>query len=84
MSDEINIVETGFKTLVGVALATGGWLWSRLVSAVVKNRDDLADHKLYVAENYIKTDAIDRIYERINDVSQKQDRMLEILLGKHK
>ncbi len=72
MSDENTIMEWSFKGLVGVILTIGGWLWVQLVKAVSKNRDDLADHKLHVADNYIKKDVVERIHDRIDDLAEKE------------
>lgn len=88
INDEINWVESGFKILVGASIAVGGWLWNRLVGAVVKNRDDLADHKLYVAENYIKKDVVERIHNRLDqmgeNISDIKTLMVSTINGKHK
>lgn len=72
MSDEVSLMEWGFKGLVTAVLSMGWWLWTKLVSAVSKNKDDLADHKLHVSENYIKKDVVERIHDRIDELAEKE------------
>lgn len=72
MSDDVSFMEWGFKGLVGVALAVGGWLWTNLVKAVSKNKDDLAEYKVHVADNYIKKDIIERVHNRLDTLAEKE------------
>jgi len=72
MSEEYSMLEWGFKGLVSAALAAGGWLWARLVNSVNQNRDEIAAHKLHVAENYIKKDMVERIHNRIDELAEKE------------
>lgn len=72
---EISILDWAFKGLVAVVLTAGGGLCGMLLKAVGKNRDDLSDHKLHVADNYIKKDVVDRVHERIDSVDEKMDKM---------
>lgn len=71
MSDDLSLLEWGFKTVVATSLGAGGWLWGKTMTAVGKNRDDLAAHKLYVSENYIKKDVIERIHDRLDRTAEK-------------
>lgn len=73
MSDDVSFLEWGFKTVVGVSLAVGGWMWTMLVRSVGKNRDDLAAHRLHVSENYIKKDVIERIHDRLDKTAEKAE-----------
>ncbi len=79
MSDDISLLEYGFKGLVSVVLTIGGWLWIMLVRAVGKNRDDLADHKLHVSENYAKKTEIGDVFDAIDDMR----RDIKTLLQRH-
>lgn len=72
MSDDLSFFEWAFKGLVGVVLTAGWWLWTKLVTAVSKNKDDLAEYKLHVADNYIKKDVVERIHDRIDDLADKE------------
>lgn len=88
VSDEISWVEGGFKLLVGVAITVFGWLWSRLVNYVVKNHEDIVEHKLHVSENYVKKDVIERIHSRIDEMSENisdiKTLIVTTLNGNHK
>lgn len=72
MSDEISLLEWGFKGLVGAALTVGWYLWTSLVKVVSKNKDDLAEYKTHVAENYIKKDVIERVHTRLDGLAEKE------------
>ncbi|TIL94665.1 MAG: hypothetical protein E5Y73_11190 [Mesorhizobium sp.] len=67
------------------AVGTVYWRWGGVIGKV---RDDLAAHKLYVAENYVtKTGlaeqttqimkAIDGVADRLDGVNQRLDRVFE-------
>jgi isocitrate dehydrogenase kinase/phosphatase len=73
MSDDVSFIEWGFKGLVAVVLTVGGWLWTKLVGAVGKTKDDLAEYKVHVADNYIKKDVVERIHDRIDDLADKNE-----------
>ncbi|RWN51371.1 MAG: hypothetical protein EOS04_24165 [Mesorhizobium sp.] len=73
--------------VIAVAGAVGGiyWRWGALIGKV---RDDLAAHKLHVAEHYVtKTGlaeqttqimkAIDGVADRLDGVNQRLDRVFE-------
>lgn len=69
-ANDPGLFEWIFKGLVSLVLTVGGWMWVMLVRAVGKNRDDLADHKLHVADNYVKRDVIERIHTRIDEMNE--------------
>lgn len=78
--------EYAFKGLVAVVGAVGIYLWNGLVksvnaidSKVMKNKDDLAEQKIYVMQNYatkadmatarVETNAtLTRIHDRIDGI----------------
>lgn len=79
VSDDISWLEWAFKGLVVVMLTVGGWLWTMLVRAVSKNKDDLADHRLHVSENYAKKIEIRDVFDALDEVRKD----IKILLGRH-
>ncbi len=64
--EEISFLEWGFKGIVGAIFCVGWWMWGRLVSTVVKTKEDLNDHKLHVSETYAKKDDLKDIKETLN------------------
>lgn len=70
---DMSWLEWAFKGLVGVVFTAGWWLWTKLVSAVSKNKDDLAEYKVHVSDNYIKKDVIERVHTRLDDMADKDD-----------
>lgn len=66
--DDISFIEWAFKACVGIIFTVGGWLWAKLMQSVAKNRDDLSDHKLYVAENYAKKIDLTPIYDTLKNI----------------
>lgn len=66
--DDIGFLEWGFKGAVGVIFTVGGWMWVKLMNAVVKNKDDLAEHKLHVSDTYAKKTELSPIYEAVAEI----------------
>ena len=64
-----DLIEWTFKGLVTLIMTAGGWTVSMLIRNTSKTKDDLAGHKLHVAENYAKADSLERIHDRIDEVS---------------
>jgi hypothetical protein len=62
------MLEWCFKGLVSIMLTVCGWMLVMLVKAVDKNRDEIASHRLHVADNYVKKDVIERIHTRIDEM----------------
>lgn len=82
--DDIGWIEWGFKGLVTIILTIGGWLWAKVMTLVMKNKDDLNEHKLDVAKNYstkgdlglIRTEtneSLKRLHDRLDDASTAAD-----------
>jgi uncharacterized protein YlzI (FlbEa/FlbD family) len=82
--DDSNLFEWVFKGLVGLVLGAGALMWKGLVKRVEDTEKGLNDHMLYSAKNYIEKDAIDRVHERIDDVSKDIKTLLtRVGHGKH-
>ena len=90
MADDVSFLEYGFKGAVTIILTAGGWLWSRTMIAVSKNRDEivqhgreLSDHKLYAANTFAtKTDmnsTMTDIKDTMKRVHERIDGIFEIL-----
>ncbi len=52
-------------------LAVFGWIGRGMRDDIDKTRDALSDHKLHVADNYIKKDVVERIHDRIDSLAEK-------------
>lgn len=57
-----------FKGIVGLFVTVLTWLAGKQITATERNREEIDEHKLYVAEEYIKKDVVDRIHERIDSM----------------
>jgi len=65
------------KWLWAAVLAVFAWIGKGMYEDIKKHEDDLNEHKLYVAENYIKKDVIDRIHDRIDDAADDIKKILQ-------
>lgn len=74
-----SMLEWAFKGLVSIVLTVGAWMWVMLVRSVGKNREDLADHKLHVSENYAKKTDIGDVFDCISEIQKD----IKILLQRH-
>ena len=79
------LLEWSFKGAVAIILTIGGWLGTALMRAINKaneeadmNRESIAAHRLYVAENYARKEDIKGIYAVLRDIQQD----IKMLLGK--
>lgn len=68
--DDQSLFDWAFKGIVGLFVTVLSVFANKQVRATEHNRDELDAHKLNVAENYIKKDVVDRIHERIDDMSK--------------
>lgn len=72
----------GFMVMLFGAI---GGFWYRLHGGIEKNRSDLADHKLHVAETYVTkaglSEQTSQIMKAIDGVGSKVDRTNERLDG---
>jgi hypothetical protein len=77
MPNDPDFFEWSFKGLVTLMLTAGGWFVATLTKSVSDTREDLADHKLHVSENYAKTDSLERIHDRIDEVASDIKTLLQ-------
>ena len=60
----------------------GAFAWWNIMlhSGMEKNKTDLAEHKLHIAENYAKKIDIDKIYEKIEKVEDGVNDIKKMLM----
>ena len=68
LPEDAGFIEWAFKGAVGMLFTIGGYLWLTLTRSVSKNRDDIAEHKLHVSENYAKKSEITKVFDAIDEV----------------
>lgn len=83
MADDIGFFDWAFKGLVTVLFTVGGWLWLMLIGKVKdqdkvidETKDEIADHKLWSAQNYTTKVDSNRQYD---ELSKKLDKITDIL-----
>lgn len=64
-----NLFDWAFKAIVGLLVTVLSWIAGRQVKASERTQRELDEHKLYAAKNYIEKDAMDRVHDRIDEVS---------------
>ena len=81
MSEDINFFEIGFKTVTGILIAIGGWLWNRAaddIRELKKQQNDcevgLLTHKLEAEKTYAKEADMNytlaRLHTRLDHISE--------------
>lgn len=68
--DDMAFIEWVFKSAVGGLFAIGARLWFLLFARVRENERDIANHKLTVAEYYVKKSDLDEIKATLTEVRQ--------------
>lgn len=96
MANELaEITPTMWETIIGCVVAIMGYFFKKRDERIEENEMDIDDivetineHKLYVSENYVKKDVIERIHVRIDgiadDIGDIKTLIVETLNGSHK
>lgn len=77
MSDDQGLTDYLFKTAVGVLMAIGAAWCSIIGKKTEKNQEDLAEYKVTVAEKYTTKDTLERIHDRMDDMSNDIKELLQ-------
>jgi hypothetical protein len=59
-----------FDWIVGAFMGLISLIAHKQIRLNERNHEDLQAHKLHVSDHYIKKDVVDRIHERIDDMSK--------------
>lgn len=74
-----DLIELGFKTLVGGVGAMGWFAFKGIKQEMKENSKAIADNRLEAALAYAKTTDVVRLHERIDTMNDKIDDVLKYL-----
>jgi len=80
--DDQSLFDWAFKGIVGLLVTILSWIAGKQIKNGERTQKELDDHRLYSAKNYIEKDAMDRVHDRIDEVSNDIKTLLT-RTGKH-